>query len=420
MNIDIHTLVFILVITHFIQIIVFTYQYIINKNYHGIEWWLMWSAAEVIGFIFLLLRDIPSIHVTAIIFQNSLIISGVIFLYIGIMRFFDKKENRKIIISIFGIFLVSFLYFLFVNDNIQTRGTIIAATLSIISFVTVHALIVYKPKSVTASAYFTAAVFFAHGCFFAVRTVMLFIGTPENIFGSTILNIATYIDALVCSILWTFVFIVMVNQRLNSDMKEAKEEMEIVFNTSPDSAIISRLIDGLIIYTNEGFSSLTGFTRNESVGNSTLNINIWVNQEDRQRVVSELSEKGFIENFESRFQRKDKSQIVGLLSAKIINLQNIPHIISVTRDITELKKKENELKDVILKLQKALEEIRTLRGILPICANCKKIKDDKGYWEQVESYISKHSEAEFSHLICPDCMKKLYPEFCNGNGKLVG
>jgi PleD family two-component response regulator len=63
-----------------------------------------------------------------------------------------------------------------------------------------------------------------------------------------------------------------------------------------------------------------------------------------------------------------------------------------------------------IELQKALDEVRQLRGILPICANCKSIRDDQGYWEQIETYISNHSEAVFSHSICPDCVKKLYPD----------
>lgn len=58
-----------------------------------------------------------------------------------------------------------------------------------------------------------------------------------------------------------------------------------------------------------------------------------------------------------------------------------------------------------------VEEITALKGILPICANCKKIRDDKGYWHQVEAYLSTHSTAEFSHGICPECQKVLYPEF---------
>lgn len=80
----------------------------------------------------------------------------------------------------------------------------------------------------------------------------------------------------------------------------------------------------------------------------------------------------------------------------------------------QLRKREEDLKEVISKLQKALDEIRTLRGIVPICSSCKKIRNDKGYWEQVEAYVSKHTEAQFSHSICPDCVQKLYPEFSEG------
>ena len=63
-------------------------------------------------------------------------------------------------------------------------------------------------------------------------------------------------------------------------------------------------------------------------------------------------------------------------------------------------------------LHRALYEVKQLRGLIPICAECKKIRDDQGYWQQVEVYIRDHSEAEFGHGICPECMKKLYPDFC--------
>jgi PAS domain S-box-containing protein len=85
--------------------------------------------------------------------------------------------------------------------------------------------------------------------------------------------------------------------------------------------------------------------------------------------------------------------------------------IGVTRDITERKRIEEEREKLIRDLQKALSEVKTLKGIFPICASCKKIRDDKGYWNQVEVYIRDRSEAEFSHGICPDCMKKLYGDF---------
>lgn len=66
---------------------------------------------------------------------------------------------------------------------------------------------------------------------------------------------------------------------------------------------------------------------------------------------------------------------------------------------------------LVLNLQQALNEVRTLRGFLPICSNCKKIRNDKGYWQAVEVYVQEHSDAQFSHGICPECLKKLYPEF---------
>jgi hypothetical protein len=75
------------------------------------------------------------------------------------------------------------------------------------------------------------------------------------------------------------------------------------------------------------------------------------------------------------------------------------------------KQAEEERERLIVQLKKALSDVKALSGLLPICASCKRIRDDKGYWNQIESYIKDHSEAEFSHGICPDCVKKLYPEF---------
>jgi DNA repair exonuclease SbcCD ATPase subunit len=85
--------------------------------------------------------------------------------------------------------------------------------------------------------------------------------------------------------------------------------------------------------------------------------------------------------------------------------------IGLRKEITERKQTQEQRDKLIEALQKALSEVKTLRGFLPICANCKKIRDDKGYWNQIESYIRDRSDAEFSHGICPECEEKLYPEF---------
>ncbi|MBN1697355.1 MAG: PAS domain-containing protein [Spirochaetales bacterium] len=91
------------------------------------------------------------------------------------------------------------------------------------------------------------------------------------------------------------------------------------------------------------------------------------------------------------------------------------YILLVFEDITERKRIEEKNTNLFIELQKALEQIKILHGIIPICACCKKIRDDSGYWDQLEAYISKYSEAQFSHGLCPDCAVKLYPDLCKND-----
>ena len=92
--------------------------------------------------------------------------------------------------------------------------------------------------------------------------------------------------------------------------------------------------------------------------------------------------------------------VIGLGAALFINITN-PLLKSLHGTIAEL--------------QEALNKVKLLSGLLPICASCKKVRDDKGYWNQIETYVQKHSEADFSHSICPDCFKEIYPDLTYDN-----
>ena len=88
----------------------------------------------------------------------------------------------------------------------------------------------------------------------------------------------------------------------------------------------------------------------------------------------------------------------------------VDRVVILTEDITARKRAEEEREQLISELRTALSDIKTLRGLLPICAHCKKIRDDQGYWNKLESYIGRHSEAAFSHGICPECARKYYSD----------
>jgi len=358
MNIDIRTLVIVAGITNVLQVIAIFLQYLINKTYRGIGWWVLGFASSAIGFVLLLLRDHISIELISIIAANGLLILGGIFQYIGIMRFLDKKENRWIVISILTVFMLSFFHFTYVKPDFTARSVFFSAIATTISFLMAQGLFANKTRSITASANFNTAVFLAQGCFFAFRAVVMLTAAPGNsIFTPTLAQTTTFLESFIEGILLTFGLIIMVNQRLNAAMNEAKEHFELIFNTSPDAALITRLHDGHFMDINEGFTALTGFTREDIIGKSTLSINIWKNSSDHQKVIKELSEKGFCENFEAVFQRKDGGETIGIMSTKIVTLQGVPHIISVTRDITERKRAEEAMRGSLMEKEVLLREV---------------------------------------------------------------
>lgn len=97
---------------------------------------------------------------------------------------------------------------------------------------------------------------------------------------------------------------------------------------------------------------------------------------------------------------------------KIQGGKEVTRLTAAFREMVGLRRRaEKEKEQVISELQAALDEIKTLRGILPLCSFCKKIRNDRGYWEQVDVYIHEHSEADVSHGICPDCLKENYPDY---------
>jgi two-component system, cell cycle sensor histidine kinase and response regulator CckA len=102
------------------------------------------------------------------------------------------------------------------------------------------------------------------------------------------------------------------------------------------------------------------------------------------------------------------SFIIVIVLALSILLLSAMNVVKEKRRLIERKKGEDEREKLIGELRDALAKVRTLSGLLPICSSCKMIRDDKGYWNRLEVYISEHSEAEFTHGLCPDCMKNLY------------
>jgi len=233
-SLDIPTLVFILGITHLIQVVVFIHQYRVNKSYPGVGWWLLWSVAEVFGFFFILLRDLQGVQPLVIILQNSLIVAGTLFLYIGVRLFLGRKVNLRLIIPVTGVFLAGLIFFLFFRPDFELRSVVINGTLAFISLVTAYSLFTDKIGSIRTSANFNAVIFLLHGLIFGYRAIIFLTGTTDtNFLSPTVFNFIPFFDALVVSLLWTFGLIIMMNQRLHADASETRERLQNL-NTEKD------------------------------------------------------------------------------------------------------------------------------------------------------------------------------------------
>jgi PAS domain S-box-containing protein len=170
--------------------------------------------------------------------------------------------------------------------------------------------------------------------------------------------------------------------------------------------------DGIITYISPAVEKITGYSPGEWLAHYSTH---YTENEENQQGIESTGEmlRTAKEGPPYRVEVKHKNGDTVWLE---INKQpyilegNVAGFIGVARDITLRVALEKEQGRLIAELQEALANIRTMRGLLPICASCKKIRDDKGYWQQIEAYVSEHSDAEFSHGICPDCARKLYPE----------
>lgn len=154
---------------------------------------------------------------------------------------------------------------------------------------------------------------------------------------------------------------------IQEKLKESEERFRTAFHTSPDSININSMKDGLYIDVNQGFTDITGFSRKETIGKTSAEINIWADLKDRKRLVKGLKENGIVNNMEAKFRMKDGKIVTGLMSAKVIMLNGEPHILSITRNIEDLKKIEKELitlNKVGHKLNSVLDKKECVRIIL--------------------------------------------------------
>ena len=200
-------------------------------------------------------------------------------------------------------------------------------------------------------------------------------------------------------------------EQLNNTKAQANTMLESIINNILPVCVTNR--DFEIILTNRAYNTIFDTpTEGMKCYESRKGSSCHTDKCPLQRILQGANEHTCETFKKGESGNQDRSYIV--IAKPLMNSDNVPvGVIESFQDITKRKLIEEEKKQLIDELQEALAQVKLLSGFFPICASCKRIRDDKGYWNQIESYIRDHSEAEFSHSICPECAIKLYPDLVN-------
>ena len=362
MDLDTRTLAVCLSLSSALQVIALYAQYAANKSRPGPGLWTLGSASFALAYVLVSLRDHPSWGSLATPATSTCFVAGLALMYAGVLRFLGQRvPTRGLVALCVAVPLLGFYLLRFTDHIFWIRS----AVLAIFSLGIARALFVHRDRPASAATYLAFAAFLGSGLFFVVRLVAIFWAAPSHdTFGPSVMQAATYLTAFAMSTLWTFGFIILVNQRLLAEEAEAKANLQFMFDTTPDAVLITRLADGSIVDTNRGFETLTGLRRRDVLGRTTLDIELWESAEKRRELAEALRDRGAVDNAENVFRQKDGTRIAGLLSARAVDRQGVLHVVSVIRDVTEQKAGEVALRRSQQALQSTLDGLSAQIALL--------------------------------------------------------
>ena len=189
------------------------------------------------------------------------------------------------------------------------------------------------------------------------------------------------------------------------------DKFQVVFQHSMDALLIVDSESGKILETNQATHTLLGYSPGKLKGKPFTILLPPMSGSSAEHTLDEIRIFGAV--FVQEFLKADGSTCFMDMTLTMIPWEQNSAILASLRDVTERIEAEHEREKLIDQLREATDKIKTLKGLLPICAHCKKIRNDNGYWQQVEVYVHEHSDAQFTHGICPDCIKKYYSHLCD-------
>jgi PAS domain S-box-containing protein len=345
MALDIRTLTFAIGITFIIQAIALYLLSIVITKYKGVNTWALGSLMLAVGFIWMAIRNYEPLENISIFLGNTFHILGFIFFISGTKRFLGISDKRLNLFLYLFVFMLVTIYFTFINNNLNARSIFYSLSVPPLLFYNSFLMLKHGKKSIRKTIVFVASIFIIFSFMLLFRSAyLLFVAPAHSFYSPDFVQSFTFMMAISLGLLWTFGLIIVVNQRLNTELAESRNHFELIFETIPDAVTISEIESGLFLNTNNGFSQMSGLSKEDIKGKTVYDVNLWKNPKERKRAIKNIKENGAsIMNHEFEFRRKDGSEFTALVSATPINVNEKESILFVIHDITEIKQKEYEI-----------------------------------------------------------------------------
>lgn len=230
------------------------------------------------------------------------------------------------------------------------------------------------------------------------------------LFSKTTAQFMSFSGAFLLMIVTGTGFILMAKELSDARLAESEEKYRTLVEKASEAILIIQ--DGKLVFANKRVFQFLKLEEQEIIGKPFIEA---IHPDDREKAREQYKKRISGELASSAYDLRMINPETGepvwvYVSSSRIIWKDEPAILTMLTNIDERKRLEEERERMIAQLQQAVAEVKTLTGLLPICASCKKIRDDNGYWQQVEYYIGQRTGAEFSHGICPECARRLYPE----------
>lgn len=360
-SLDIRTVIFSYALTDIVCVFAVIILWLQNRRrFAGMSFWVYSFVFQLLALLLIVLRGgVPDW--ISIVLANALLMIGTMLSYMALLRFVGRETTQIHNYIIVALSVIAHVYFTFVKPDLAARELNTSAGLLAIC-VQCSWLLLYRVGPAVRPLTRSVGVVFGAFCVVSlIRIAEYFIGSHvrTDFFEPSKFEALAMLAYQILFIFLTYTLVLMVNKRLHMEIATQEEKYSKAFHSSPYAVLLTRLADGQIIEANEGFLKMAGYEAAEVRAKTTMSLDFWPKEEDRNGIIRDLVRKGSLRERELQFRKKSGEMITVLFSAELIIVNNERCILESMNDITDRKKMENDLR-------KSETMIRTILDNLPI------------------------------------------------------